>query len=119
MKIRAIDFVQLNVSDPERAMHFYRDILGMDFPLSESTPHYKEFDSPPVAFALRRDEPAKGYMTVALAVDDVDAAVEELRAKGVTIFMEPRETPVCRGALILDPDGAVLMLHQRKDGTAG
>ena len=43
----------------------------------------------------------------------------ELRAKGVTIVSEPREQNVCYGALILDPDGSVVIIHQRKDGTAG
>jgi predicted enzyme related to lactoylglutathione lyase len=30
--------------------------------------------------------------------------------------MEPFETPVCRMAFILDPDGNALCIHQRKPG---
>jgi hypothetical protein len=29
------------------------------------------------------------------------------------------ETPVCFMGLIADPDGNLIFLHQRKDGTAG
>lgn len=53
------------------------------------------------------------------AVEDVRGAVEELRTKGVPILLEPYETDVCTTALIGDPDGTLLLLHQRKDGTAG
>jgi predicted enzyme related to lactoylglutathione lyase len=60
-----------------------------------------------------------GNATIALAVEDVWAAVEELRAKGVPVLMEPVESPVCYQASVQDPDGNQLILHQRKDGTAG
>jgi catechol 2,3-dioxygenase-like lactoylglutathione lyase family enzyme len=120
VKIRAIDFVVVNVADMERSVRFYRDALGMDFPLWEDSPRWHEFDSPPVALALRLDPGSPGVnAAVALAVEDVRAAVEELRAKGVTILLEASESQVCYGALIQDPDGNLLLLHQRKDGTAG
>jgi len=46
-------------------------------------------------------------------------AVEELKGKGVTVYMQPMETPVCWLAAIVDPDGNPVGLHQRKDGTFG
>jgi len=52
-------------------------------------------------------------------VDDVDAAVEELRAKGVKVVTEPEETSVCFMAFVEDPDGNRICIHRRKDGTAG
>jgi predicted enzyme related to lactoylglutathione lyase len=55
----------------------------------------------------------QGGATVALAVADVRATVAELRAAGVPIVMEPWESPVCWLALIADPDGNRLWLHQR------
>jgi catechol 2,3-dioxygenase-like lactoylglutathione lyase family enzyme len=42
---------------------------------------------------------------VALAVEDVGAAAEELRGKGVKIAM--------------DPDGNHILIHQRKNGSFG
>jgi predicted enzyme related to lactoylglutathione lyase len=56
---------------------------------------------------------------VALAVEDVGAAVEELRGKGVPIAMEPIETPDCFMAIVADPDDNKILIHQRKDGTFG
>jgi predicted enzyme related to lactoylglutathione lyase len=119
MKVRAIDFVELGVADMDRALRFYRDTLGMDFPLSGGGDSWKELDSPPVALALGRDGPAPGQLVLALAVDDVDAAVAELRTKGVEIVKEPWAEDVCYRALIRGPDGNEIMLHRRNDGTAG
>ncbi|HEX2036691.1 MAG TPA: VOC family protein [Chloroflexota bacterium] len=120
MKVRAIDFVSLTVADMERSMRFYRDTLGLDVPLTLDSSTFKEFDTPPVAMALYEDPQSPGVNAViALAVEDVRAAVEELRAEGVPILMEPVETSDCFTATIADPDGNQLVLHQRQDGTAG
>ena len=123
MKVRAIDFVVMNVSDLDRSLAFYRDTLGVDVPLTEeskSWARWKELDVPPVALALRLDVEQPGVnAVVGLAVEDARAAVEELRQKGVKILIDVGETPVCYEALIQDPDGNLLLIHQRKDGTAG
>jgi catechol 2,3-dioxygenase-like lactoylglutathione lyase family enzyme len=56
MRTRAIDFVVYNVTDLPRALAFYRDTLGLRFPLGEEATEpgdfWTEFDSPPVALAL-------------------------------------------------------------------
>ena len=120
MNVRAIDFVVVNVSDMERSKAFYRDTLGMEFPIWEDTANWHEFDSPPVAMALRVDKHSPGMnAAIALAVDDVAASVDELRAKGVTVLSDTREHGTCFTAMIQDPDGNLLLLHKRKDGTAG
>jgi catechol 2,3-dioxygenase-like lactoylglutathione lyase family enzyme len=124
MRVRAIDYIELSVSDMDRAVQFYRDTLGLDFPL-KGGPDWKEFDSPPVAFALdrvrgdRAEGATPGLVALAVAVDDVAAAVEELRAKGMPIVKEPWEADVCYQAVIRAPDGNEIILHRRKDGTAG
>jgi predicted enzyme related to lactoylglutathione lyase len=71
-----------------------------------------------VALAFGRGPEPPGSIVLALAVDDVDAAVEELRTRGVSILKEPWGADVCYRALIQGPDGNVIMLH-RNDGTAG
>jgi catechol 2,3-dioxygenase-like lactoylglutathione lyase family enzyme len=125
MQVRAIDFVMLGVADMTQSLRFYRETLGMDFPggagwdASGANPDWAEFDSPPVALALDADGPPPGQLVLALAVDDVDAATEELRAKGVPILREPFATDVCYQAHIRGPDGNTLILHRRDDGTAG
>jgi hypothetical protein len=65
----------------------------MDFPLSGRSAEWNELDSTPVALALGRGPEPPGHIVLALAVDDVAAAVEELRAKGV-----PRRPQAATGA---------------------
>ena len=124
MKTRAIDFVMYSVPDMEKAYAFYRDTLGLDFPMVEEGDFWTEFDSPPVAFALCQPRSKGKYAwsgtpAVGLAVDDVTATIEELRAKGVKILNEPVRTNVCVMAFIEDPFGNRVCIHQRHDGTAG
>lgn len=118
MRVRAIDFIVSSVSDLEKAKAFYRDVLGIGAGLLVESEFRAEFDTQPVALGLARwdQQPATA---IGLAVDDVRAAVEELRAQGVTILREPFDTPFCTSAFIADPDGNPICLHQRKDGTAG
>ena len=79
----------------------------------------------PTVLALRaghENENAKGEVgggAIAIAVDDVERAVDELRARGVEVVLEPGEQPTCYAAGIADPDGNLILLHSRKDGTAG
>jgi predicted enzyme related to lactoylglutathione lyase len=119
MKVRAIDFVEVRVSDMNRTLQFYRETLGMDFPLSGKTPQWKELQSLPVAMAFGYGPEPPGTIVLALAVDELDVAVEELRAKGVPILSEVREQDVCYRAIVQAPDGNVIMLHHRKDDTVG
>ena len=123
MKTKAIDFVMYSVPDTKRAYDFYKDTLGLDFELIEEGKFWTEFDSPPVAFALvgpGEDEwNWTGTPAIALAVDDIHAAVDELRAKDVKILNEPIETNVCFMAFVEDPFGNRICIHQRKDGTSG
>jgi predicted enzyme related to lactoylglutathione lyase len=79
-----------------RGLAFYRDRLGLAV----------------------TERPSSGWAELA-AVPDVRAAVEELRAAGVPIRVEPWERGVCWNAMIADPDGNLVRLHERKDGTAG
>lgn len=124
MKPRAVDFVTYGVSDMDRSEAFYRDVLGLEVevPRGEEGTRaagYMEFDAGGTSIAVGALGELLPNAVVALAVEDVAAAVEELRGKGVEITMEPYETPVCFMAVVADPDGNRIMLHTRKDGSYG
>jgi catechol 2,3-dioxygenase-like lactoylglutathione lyase family enzyme len=53
-----------------------------------------------------------GCGDIALRVDDVASAREELEAKGVE-FVGVRDSGVCHMAFFADPDGNALILHRR------
>jgi predicted enzyme related to lactoylglutathione lyase len=126
MKPRAVDFISYIVTDMDRAEAFYRDVLGLDVAVPRGEPGtraagYMEFDAGGTVISLTGMPglPLHPNAIVALAVEDVHDAVEELRGKGVTVAMEPIETNVCFMAVVVDPDGNKILVHQRKDGTFG
>jgi catechol 2,3-dioxygenase-like lactoylglutathione lyase family enzyme len=123
VQVRAIDFVMVGVADMDRPLRFYKDTLGMAFPIVGGDGCWAESDTPAVALALDAAGPPPGQLVLAFAVDDVDAATEELRARGVPILKEPFATDACYQAQVRAPvrapDGNVVLLHKRDDGTAG
>jgi predicted enzyme related to lactoylglutathione lyase len=123
MKVKAVDFVAYTVSDMNRAEAFYRDVLGLNVLTPRGEPGtrgngFMELEAGGTAIGLTQMEPLPNA-AMALAVDDVREAIEELRGQGVTVGMEPVETGDCFIAAISDPDGNQIIIHQRKDGTAG
>lgn len=124
MKPRAVDFISYSVTDMDRSEAFYREVLGLDVELPRGEPGtrasgYMEFDAGGTAISLTVLPQLHPNAIVALSVEDVNAAIEELRGKGVRISMEPIETPVCYMAVVADPDGNQILIHQRKNGTFG
>ena len=122
MKIRGTDFVMFSVSNLDRAVKFYRDILGLPEEVYSGEWQWAEFNCGNVTLALKGGEPvpksgAGGH--IALAVDDVKAAGEDLKRKGVQIMKEPHDFGCCQAVEIFDPDGNRVILHHRADGTFG
>ena len=124
MKPKAIDFVYYTVSDLTTSVAFYRDTLGLNLERLNEDGGWAEFELPPTTLALDSNAPVsvtsgEGSVGIALAVDDVEAATEELEEKGVNISMEPTENSVCDISMITDPDGNSIALHCRHNGTYG
>ena len=120
VEVRAVDFALYHVADLDRSLAFYRDVLGL--PAGKRWKKWVEVETPNMTVALALLDGASekpGRSAIALAVDDVDEAITKLKAAGVTIVHGPDDDPVCRHASIADPDGNVIWIHGRKDGTAG
>ena len=126
MEVRGTDFVVYQISDLDRSIAFYRDTLGLELEAVIEEVGWAEFSVQPTTLAL--SDPAKhqpgakprpGGASIFLAVDDVGAALDELRAKDVPVILEAFESPVCWLAVVADPDGNPVGLHKRKDGTCG
>lgn len=125
MEARAADFVHYTVTDFERAVSFYRDTIGLTLESEDAEMGWAEFALPPTTLTLGRANPqvpvtaGGGGVSIALAVDDVEAAVDELREAGMTVLMDAIETGVCDMAMVGDPDDNPILLHRRHDGTSG
>jgi catechol 2,3-dioxygenase-like lactoylglutathione lyase family enzyme len=122
LKVIEIAFSCYAVTDFVRARRFYEDVLGLkptkvhDFPPDA---HWAEYDIGPGTLSIGSAptwKPSPDGCSVALEVEDFDAAIAQLRAHNVTFRIEPATTPVCRMAMIFDPDGNSLCIHKRNAG---
>ncbi|GAC1506682.1 MAG: hypothetical protein NVS1B14_11920 [Vulcanimicrobiaceae bacterium] len=119
MKITGMDLSGYMVNDAPRAITFYRDILGLEPVLVYPDDRGAEYELPDgTTFGLWGGggkvmpfQPSNGIL---FAVDDLDAAVAEVKAKGIPVIMQ-RETPVCFMAMIHDTEGNIVTLHKRKN----
>ncbi len=115
--IQGLAFFVYPVKDPPRARGFYEGRLGLRL-ARQFQEDWFEYDLGETTFAIARADathqpPVRGAV-VAFEVDDLDAAVRQLKAAGVRFRQDPWETPVCRLAVALDPDYNEVILHQRK-----
>ncbi|SPP64377.1 VOC family protein [Nitrospira lenta] len=116
--IKRIAFTVYPVTDMPRARRFYEEILGLRMARRESHEfEWVEYDLDGGTFALTNLKEggapsADAGGSIAFEVQNVDDTIEQLRAKGVRVKLEPLSTPVCRLAVILDSEGNALTLHQ-------
>jgi predicted enzyme related to lactoylglutathione lyase len=112
--VTGIDISGYLVSDPQRAIAFYRDTLGLVPTEIDEHGRGAEFtlaDGATFGVWQTPEKEVGGF--VMLAVPDVRAKVAALQAAGVEISPVD-ETPVCYMAFGKDPDGNAYILHQRK-----
>lgn len=117
MSIQKIAFTMYPVRDMERARRFYEQDLGLTATTRWAEGAWVEYDLAGGCFAITTLVPhlspsASAGGSIAFEVDDVDATVQALRARGHAVKVEPFSTPVCRMAVVLDPEGNALTLHR-------
>ena len=118
MHVERVDFVGFLTHDIQRAKRFYTETLGLE--IETEGENDMELRAGQVTLDIFFGESigqpfAPSPAGLALRVDDVAGAREELEAKGVEFVGETIETSVCRQAWFKDPDGNSLMLHRRFD----
>jgi predicted enzyme related to lactoylglutathione lyase len=115
--ITSIAFTAYPVSDMARARAFYEQALGLA-PGELYSDRWTEYDLGDTAFAITTVDmghpPGTKGALVAFEVDDLDATMADLKAKSVPIVRDVFDTPVCRMAVIEDPDGNHVTIHKRK-----
>jgi predicted enzyme related to lactoylglutathione lyase len=110
-----MDLAAYYVSDPQRAIAFYRDVIGITPTDLDEEGRGAEFTlADGTTFGVWRpgDEGPFVGGAVMFAVGDIDAAVAQLRERNVAIS-DPIASPVCRMAFCQDPDGNPIIIHQR------
>lgn len=113
MEVR-VGYVNVFVSDFDRAVAFYRDTLGLPLRFADGGHGYASFDTRGAGLALAREgEPGQSgrFTGIGIVVDDVDATFEAWKERGVNFTMPPTRQP-WGGTLALfeDSEGNVLYL---------
>ncbi|WP_079547641.1 VOC family protein [Christensenella massiliensis] len=121
MKIQGVNHIGINVSDMDKALHFYRDLLKLPvlqekIENGESDVYYLQlgehsrielFDYRGKSRKKEITESDLGYRHLAIGVDDVDEWAAYLKDNGVPICYGPESLAHlnARVLLIEDPDG--------------
>ena len=117
MNISGVDFIAVPTQDFEKADEFYGDVLGLERSKQWGSMPAREYETGSLTIAVMQSD-AFGIEfkphshPIALHVDDVAAAREELEANGVE-FADTIDSGVCHMAPFRDPDGNALMFHSR------
>lgn len=121
MEIIGLHHVALQTANFEAMRAFYTDVLGL--------PVVGNFPNRPIIFLGAGDttielvgektpgeQRGQGWAHVALRVPSTDAAAAELRERGISFHVEPKdfppEAPTVRIAFFRDPDGNELELFE-------
>lgn len=119
--VTGIGGVFFKAKDPKVLAAWYRDVLGLpveawggaalryDAPQHPSVMAWNAFPAATKYFA-----PSTGDFMINYAVDDMDAIVTRLQAKGVDILKRDDKDPNGRFAWILDPEGNKIELWEPK-----
>ncbi len=104
------------VRDPQRAIEFYRDVLGMTPTAIDDEGRGAEFElADGSTFGVWKPEDGQTGGAIMFAVGDAKAAVEHYRSRGLALS-DVTESPVCFMAFGQDPEGNAIIIHQRKTG---
>ncbi|HEY3210212.1 MAG TPA: VOC family protein [Actinomycetota bacterium] len=121
--VERLDLVFYWVTDMERAVSFYRDVLGLKL-LRQESATWAEFDAGGRRFALHSagdGQPVGGGAgaTAVFAVGDLNQAKSELSARGVQFTHEGDVEGYARFASFLDPEGNPVQLIEYSGGPGG
>ena len=116
MKIKSIAFVGIPVTDMKRAREFYEDVLGLRPDPEMTGEHWTEYSIGEGTLALacvgEQWKPSNEGTSAALEVENLEEAIARFQER--KIAYDKVDSPVCRMAIIEDPDGNHIVIHKLK-----
>jgi lactoylglutathione lyase len=118
-----VNYAIVFVSDMQRSVSFYRDVLGL--PLKFESPEWSEFATDGATLALHAttvsdsgtndpDHLPAGRCRPGLSVPDLDEFHKRMAASNVACVQEPKEVFGVRVAQYADPDGLTISVSEEK-----
>ena len=117
MNIRHLGSVIIAVSNLEKSIQFYHDIIGL--PIKEKRANWVELVKEgatvilhPATKPINTGTSIDNGIVVGLVVGDIDSAVKELKSKGVTIYRDTTSHKAGKNCIVLDPDKYMVSLFE-------
>lgn len=118
--LTAIAFTGYPVTDIARARTFYETLLGLKpgATFGHGDKQWIEYDLAGGTIAISNMagdlwKPSSDGPGIAFEVENFDAAIATLKTAGVRFTLEATKSPSCSMAVICDPDGNSVVIHQR------
>ena len=128
MLFTKVGTVILLVSNMERSVKFYKEVLGLPVKTKTQSPDWVEFFNRETTLSLHALKKGKGSnkvdskdtklgtgTLVGFMVSDIDSTVQFLKENNVRFFKEPREEPFGMHAIVEDPDGHLISIAHLRE----
>ncbi len=119
-KVTGIGGFFFRAADPDALSDWYRDNLGIDpVPMTEGAQSWRQ-EAGETAFTAMEGavdqfgQPDRAW-AINFRVADLDGMVEQLRAAGVEVTVDPETYSMGRFASLTDPEGNPIQLWQPED----
>lgn len=120
IRITDIAFTGYPSTDIARSRDFYEKLLGLKpgQTFGHGDKQCVEYDVGRGTLAVSNMagdmwKPSSDGPGIAFEVENFDAAIATLKTAGVRFVLEVNKSPTCSMAIISDPDGNSLVIHQR------
>ena len=114
MSFKRLGAVILLVSDMDKSIKFYRDVL--ELPIKNTSSEWVEFFSSGTVLALHPSKikiiTKNSGVLVCFMLSDLELVAKKLKDKKVEFFKEPKEESFGKHAIIADPDGHLISIAE-------
>ena len=114
MSFKRLGAIILLVSDMDKSIKFYRDVL--ELPIKNTSSEWVEFFSSGTVLALHpsksKSRTKNSGVLVGFMVNNLETVAKKLKDKKVEFFKEPKEESFGKHAILADPDGHLISIAE-------
>ena len=117
MNIKHLGSVIIAVSNLEKSVKFYNEIIGM--PIKNKRENWVELGKQgatvilhPATTKINTGTSVENGIVIGLVVGDIQSAVQELKSQNVTIYRDIEPHKAGTNAIVLDPDKYMISLFE-------
>jgi lactoylglutathione lyase len=114
LTFKRLGAIILLVSDMEKSIKFYRDVL--ELPVKNTSAEWVEFFSSGTVLALHpsknKERTRNSGVLIGFMVSNLESVAKKLKEKNVEFFKQPKEESFGKHAIIMDPDGHLISIAE-------